>query len=262
VQAPATTGSKSVFLLAEKRATGILQTNASWVNTKCELSLSLCPSPPVPPNCTAKRKMPLASTSPHPPTPPFYLSYSPSLSRCIKATLMTLEASRRTQGIVITKWQAHIHKKSLSLCSLRLFYYHHRHREIGFVQENPGTSYPPNQTTCRTQIPLSLLDVGEIHSELVKFASVLSLSRCRAAEICFFILKCLIMIPWGTNIHPEYEFVGAVNVYRLFNFYNFWTIFKHLGFRGFLNRRVIRPKISKCYFHVIHAVVFLISRNN
>jgi len=184
----------------------------------------------------------------HLPTPtdtPFYLSYSPSLSRCIRTTLMTLEASRRTQGIVITKWQAHIQKKSLSLCSLRLFYYHHRHREIGFVQENPGTPYPPTQTTCRTQISLSPLDVGEIHSELVKFASVLSLSRCRAAGICFFILKCLILFPWGINIHPEYEFVGAANVYRLFYFYNFWKIFKRLGFRGFFNRSVLRPKISE-----------------
>lgn len=206
--------------------------------------------------------MPLASTSPHPPTPPFYLSYSPSLSRCIKATLMTLEASRRTQGIVITKWQAHIHKNSLSLCSLRLFYYHHRHHEIGFVQENAGTSYPPTQTTCRTQIPLSLLDVGEIYSELVKFASLLSLSRCRAAEICFFILKCLILFPWGINIHPEYGFVGAVDFYRLFHFYHFWTIFKHLGFRGFLIRSVLRLKSVKCYVRMIDAVVFLISRNS
>lgn len=45
--------------------------------------------------------------------PMLYLSYSPSLSRCIKATLMTLEASRRTQGIVITKWQAHTHTQKI-----------------------------------------------------------------------------------------------------------------------------------------------------
>jgi len=246
VQAPATTGSKSVFLLAEKRATGILQTNASWVNTKCELSLSLCPSLPCPTQLHSKAQN---ASGKHLPTP----TDTPVLSQLLTVSFALYQSDADDAWGVTTHTRHRHHKvastytqkKSLSLCSLRLFYYHHRHREIGFVQENPGTSYPPTQTTCRTQIPLSLLDVGEIHSELVKFASVLSLSRCRAVEICFFILKCLILFPWGTNIHPEYEFVGAVNVYRLFHFYNFWTIFKHLWFRGFFTRSVLRPKISE-----------------
>jgi len=246
VQAPATTGSKSVFLLAEKRATGILQTNASWVNTKCELSLSLCPSlPPSHPTAQQSAKC-LWQAPPHTHRHPRSISVTHRLFRAVSKRRWWRLRRHDAHKASSSQSGKHIYtKKSLSLCSLRLFYYHHRHREIGFVQENPGTSYPPTQTTCRTQIPLSLLDVGEIHSELVKFASVLSLSRCRAAEICFFILKCLILFPWGISIHPEYEFVGAVNVYRLFHFYNFWIVFKHLGFRSFLNRRVLRPKISE-----------------
>lgn len=172
MQAPAITGSKSVFLLEEKRAMGILQTNTSWVNTKCELSLSL--SPPSPSNCTAKRKTPLASTSPHPPH-----HRSISVTRRLFRTVSKRRwwRLRRHDAHKASSSQSgkHIYtKKSLSLCSLLLFCYHHCHREIGFVQENAGTSYPPTQTTCRAQIPLSLLDIGEIHSELVKFASVLS----------------------------------------------------------------------------------------
>jgi hypothetical protein len=93
------------------------------VNTKCELSLSLSPSA-VPPSFQLYSKAQNASGKHLPYThrhPLLYLSYSPSLSCCIKATLMTLEASRRTQGIVITKWQAHIRththtRKNAFLC--------------------------------------------------------------------------------------------------------------------------------------------------
>ena len=164
------------------------------MNTKCEVSLSenwRCSA-----SLKLKRKTPRVTKTLTPPPPTLLsLSPSPSLFCYIKASLMTLEASRSIQGIIITKWQTHIHryKKGVSIfpclpqsVSLLLS---SLPPEIGFVQEQP-LSHPWTAKPAARIRDYAVSDtdtaLGKFPRNLASLGYKLRIAFLQQARLCFF----------------------------------------------------------------------------